>query len=75
MYESERESTSSSDSADASAFLESLQADAPIAVGFVDRSFRYVFVNEALANINRRSVPEHIGRTVADKSTTKRMED
>ena len=69
MHESEREvggTTSASNSADAFAFLESLQADAPMAVGFVDRTFRYVYVNEALANINGRSVPEHIGRTVAE---------
>ncbi len=51
---------------DALAFLETLQSTAPMGVGFVDRSFRYVRVNEALASINGPSVKEHIGRSVAD---------
>ena len=35
-------------------------------VGFVDRNFRYVRVNYALAAINGPSVQEHIGRTVPE---------
>ncbi|MGZ4762051.1 MAG: HD domain-containing phosphohydrolase [Ilumatobacteraceae bacterium] len=52
--------------ADALAFLDSLQSSAPMGVGFVDRSFRYVRVNDALAAINGPSVQEHIGRAVAE---------
>ena len=34
--------------------------------GFVDRNFRYVHVNEAMAAINGASVQEHIGRAVPE---------
>jgi PAS domain S-box-containing protein len=52
--------------ADALALLDSLQSSAPMGVGFVDRNFRYVRVNDALAAINGPSVQEHIGRTVPE---------
>jgi PAS domain S-box-containing protein len=52
--------------ADALAFLDSLQSSAPMGVGFVDRNFRYVRVNDALAAINGPSVQEHIGRAVPE---------
>jgi PAS domain S-box-containing protein len=51
---------------DALAFLESLQSSAPMGVGFVDRNFRYVRVNDAMAAINGPSVQEHIGRAVPE---------
>jgi len=52
--------------ADAVAFLDSLQSSAPMGVGFVDRSFRYVHVNDTLAAISGPPAREHIGRTVAE---------
>ena len=48
------------------ALVESLQSSAPMGVGFVDRSFRYVRVNDALAAINGPSVRAHIGRAVSE---------
>jgi PAS domain S-box-containing protein len=51
---------------EAVAFLDSLQSSAPMGVGFVDRSFRYVRVNDTLAAMNGPSAREHIGRTVAE---------
>ena len=52
--------------AEAVAFLDSLQSSAPMGVGFVDRSFRYVHVNDTLAAISGPPAREHIGRTVAE---------
>ena len=51
---------------EAVAFLDSLQSSASMGVGFVDRSFRYVRLNDTLAAINGPSAREHIGRTVAE---------
>jgi PAS domain S-box-containing protein len=48
------------------AFLESLQSIASMGVGFVDRSFRYVRVNDTLATLNGAPAQEHIGRSVAE---------
>lgn len=46
--------------------LETLQSTAPVGFAFVNRDYRYVRVNEALAAINGPSVKDHIGRTVAE---------
>ena len=35
-------------------------------VGFIDRSFRYVRVNDTLATLNGAPVQEHVGRSVAE---------
>ena len=48
------------------AVLDTLIASAPIGLSFVDRQFRFIRVNEALAAINGPSVAEHIGRSVKD---------
>ncbi len=48
------------------AFLESLQSIASMGVGFIDRSFRYVRVNDTLATLNGAPVQEHVGRSVAE---------
>jgi hypothetical protein len=50
--------------ADALSFLDSFRSSAPMGVGLVDRNFRYVCVNDALAAINRPSSQEHIGGAV-----------
>jgi signal transduction histidine kinase/ActR/RegA family two-component response regulator len=46
------------------ALLDTLQSAAPIGFAFVDLSFRYVRVNDALAAINGLSAQGHIGKTV-----------
>jgi PAS domain S-box-containing protein len=48
------------------ALLDTLQSNAPVGFAFVDRDFRYVRINAALAAINGRSPAEHLGRTVAE---------
>ena len=51
---------------DASAYIGSLLAHAPVGLGFLDRHLRYLAVNEALAAINGLTPEAHVGRTVAD---------
>lgn len=46
--------------------LETLQATAPVGLGFVDREFRFVRLNEMLASVNGSLVQDQIGRTVAE---------
>lgn len=46
--------------------LETLQATAPVGLGFVDREFRLVRLNAMLAAVNGSSVRNQIGRTVAE---------
>ena len=46
--------------------LDTLLSKAPVGFGFVDRAFRFVRVNEVLAQLNGCSVEESIGRTVAE---------
>jgi signal transduction histidine kinase/CheY-like chemotaxis protein len=48
------------------ALLDTLQSAAPIGFAFVDLSFRYVRVNDALAAINGLPARDHIGMTVPD---------
>ena len=46
--------------------LETVQSKAPIGFGFVDRNYRRVIVNEALASFNGMTVAQQIGRLVPD---------
>jgi PAS domain S-box-containing protein/putative nucleotidyltransferase with HDIG domain len=46
--------------------LETLQANVPIGFSLVDTDFRYLRINETLAESNGLSVAEHIGRRAAD---------
>ena len=46
--------------------LDTLLVSAPVGIGFWDRELRFVRVNDALAQLNRQSPEEHIGRTLAE---------
>jgi len=46
--------------------LQTLQETAPIGFGFIDRDYRYVRVNQRLADMNGRSIEAHLGHTVAE---------
>jgi PAS domain S-box-containing protein len=46
--------------------LETLHGSAPVGLGFVDREFRVVHLNEMLAAVNGSTVKEQIGKTVAE---------
>ena len=48
------------------AALESLLAEAPVGIAFVDRDLRYVRINDALAAMNGKPAAAHIGRTVGE---------
>jgi PAS domain S-box-containing protein len=48
------------------ATLDTLVATAPVGLGFWDRDFRYLRINDALAEINGVSREEHLGRTVRE---------
>lgn len=48
------------------ALLDTLQRNAPVGFAFVDRDFRYVRINEALAKIDGESPEHHLGRTVEE---------
>jgi PAS domain S-box-containing protein len=52
--------------AEALSTLETLQASAPIGLGFVDRDLRVVHVNEMLAAISGSRVEDQIGKRVAE---------
>ena len=60
LQEAERQS------AETAALLDTLQSKAPVGFGFVDREFRMVRMNEALAVINGSSMEEQLGRTIAE---------
>ncbi len=45
------------------ALLDTLLASAPVGFGFLDREFRYVRLNQALAEINGAPIAAHLGRT------------
>jgi PAS domain S-box-containing protein len=51
---------------EAQALLDALVSAAPIGQGFLDTDFRYVRVNDALAEINGVPAIDHIGRTVRE---------
>jgi len=46
--------------------LQTLHGSAPVGLGFVDRDFRVVHLNEVLAAVNGSTVEEQIGRTVEE---------
>lgn len=46
--------------------VEALQESAPVGFAFVDREFRVVRMNRALAEVNGAPVEEQLGRTVAE---------
>jgi PAS domain S-box-containing protein len=48
------------------AVVDAVFAAAPVGLAFMDTSFRYVRVNEALAAINGLPSEEHVGRTLRD---------
>lgn len=52
--------------AESLALLRTLQANAPIGLGFVDCDFRRVLVNDALAAFNGSTVAEQVGQLVSD---------
>ena len=43
-----------------------LYSSAPIGLAFFSRDYRYLRVNQQLAEINRRRVEDHVGRTIED---------
>ncbi|HSY71350.1 MAG TPA: ATP-binding protein [Alloacidobacterium sp.] len=49
---------------DTLALLDSMLANAPIGFAFFDRKFRFVRVNQFLADMNHSTISRHIGRTV-----------
>jgi diguanylate cyclase (GGDEF)-like protein/PAS domain S-box-containing protein len=53
------------ETAEALALLETLLSGAPVGLGFVDRDFRVVRLNDTLAAINGSTVAEQVGKTVA----------
>lgn len=46
--------------------LEALYRSAPVGLAVVDTSFRFVRINEQLADMNGLSAADHIGRTIAE---------
>jgi len=51
---------------DTLALLDSMLANAPIGFAFFDRKFRFVRVNQFLANMNHSTISRHISRTVSE---------
>ena len=46
--------------------LDTLLVSAPVGIGFWDHELRFVRVNDALAQLNRLTPEEHVGRTLAE---------
>jgi PAS domain S-box-containing protein len=46
--------------------LESIYENTPIGLSYVDSDLRYLRINKHLADLNGKSVSEHIGRTVSE---------
>jgi PAS domain S-box-containing protein len=46
--------------------LQAVYDGAPVGLGFLDRDLRYMAVNRQLANMNGRTMAEHLGRTVQE---------
>jgi len=65
MVEQDLEDAESAGAAFA-ALMEALQSSAPVGLACLDRDFRFVRVNDALAEMNRLPVDDHIGRPVAE---------
>ena len=53
-------------SLDESALLSSVLATAPVGLGFLDTTLRFVRLNEALAQGNGHSRASHVGRRLAE---------
>ncbi len=51
---------------DTLALLDSMLENAPIGFAFFDRRFRYVRVNQFLADMNKMPISRHLGRTIAE---------
>jgi PAS domain S-box-containing protein len=51
---------------DTLALLDSMLENAPIGFAFFDRKFRYVRVNQFLAEMNHVPIGRHLGRTIAE---------
>jgi PAS domain S-box-containing protein len=51
---------------DTLALLDSMLENAPIGFAFFDRKFRYVRINQFLADMNRLPISRHLGRTIAE---------
>ncbi|MGH7128566.1 MAG: PAS domain-containing sensor histidine kinase, partial [Planctomycetaceae bacterium] len=49
--------------------LQTIYASAPIGLGFVNREFRYVSINQALAELDGLSVEQIVGRTLREVLT------
>jgi hypothetical protein len=47
-------------------YVEAIYATAPVGLCFVDTDLTYLSINERLAEINSKSVEEHMGRTVRE---------
>ena len=50
----------------ANSLLENLYSTSPAGLSLHDRSFRYLRINQALADVNGYSIEEHIGKTIAE---------
>ena len=48
--------------------LEAIYRNAPVGLSFVDRELRYLRVNQAIADMNGRTIEEVVGRTYRDLS-------
>jgi PAS domain S-box-containing protein len=46
--------------------LDSIQSNAPVGIGFLDRDFRIMRMNETLAAVNGLPLEQQLGRTVAE---------
>jgi PAS domain S-box-containing protein len=46
--------------------IEAIYATAPVGLCFVDAELRFISINERLAEINGRTVEEHMGRTIRE---------
>jgi len=46
--------------------IEAIYATAPVGLCFMDTEYRYISINDRLAEIDGRSVEEHLGRTVRE---------
>jgi PAS domain S-box-containing protein len=64
LWERHRESEQAA--AETMTLLESVQETAPIGIGFLDREFRIVRMNEKLAATNGRPLEEQLGRLVSE---------
>jgi signal transduction histidine kinase len=51
---------------DTLALLDSMLENAPIGFAFFDRKYRYVRINQFLAEINRGTIGRHLGRTIGE---------